>query len=64
MIVDAALSQFGNSNYKINKAVMVRDRARLVKTIRLAKETGGIIIFTLVRVRLRQLLFSEAAKQK
>lgn len=63
MAVNATLSQFRNAEVEVNRATMVRNRTRLVETIRLAKDTGGIIVYTLVTSALRQLLRSEAAKQ-
>lgn len=63
MAVNAALSQFRNVEVEVNRATMVRSRAGLVETISLAKETGGIIVYTLVTSALRQFFHSEAAKQ-
>ena len=64
MAINAALSQFEESEVEINRATMVRNRTRLVEVVRLAKETKGLIVYTLVTKELRQLFNSEVAEQE
>ena len=63
MTINAILSQFENIEVEINRITMVRNKIQLVDTVRLAKETNGIIVFTLVTSALRDLLHSEVTKQ-
>lgn len=62
MAVNATLSQFVNTDIEINRITMVRDKARIIDTVRLAKETDGVIVYTLVTTILLDLLRLEVAK--
>jgi len=62
MVVNATLSQFKNADVEINRITMLRNRTRLIETIRLAKKVKGIIVHTLVTKELRQLFYSEIKK--
>ena len=63
MAVNAALSQFRNVEVEVNRSTMVRNRNGVVETIHLAKETDGVIVYTLITSALRQIFNEEATKQ-
>lgn len=62
--VNAAISQFRNIEVAINRVTMVRNKYRLSEAVRIAKETEGIIVFTLVSKELRRFFLSEINKNR
>ena len=64
MAVNAALSQFKNVEVEINRMIKIRDKTKIVNTIRSISEVGGIIVYTFVSSELRKLVLSEIAERK
>lgn len=62
LVVKAAASQFVNKNVDIHRIPYVEDEGTINEVIAQAKETNGIIAFTLVVPRVRDYLLNEAKK--
>jgi regulator of PEP synthase PpsR (kinase-PPPase family) len=62
--VNAALSQFRNTNVEINLVTMARNETRLDDTFRSARETGGIIVYTFLSEKLHRYFLAKIADEK
>lgn len=62
LVAKAALSQFGGSYAAIKRFPYVEEKSNIDEVISLAKEDGGIIVYTLVKPEVRLYLAQEAEK--
>jgi regulator of PEP synthase PpsR (kinase-PPPase family) len=62
--VNAILPQFRNIDVAINRVTMVRNRARLVEAINLAKNANSLIVYTLTSEGLRSFFLSQIVKNQ
>src|SRR5699024_12276258 len=60
LVIKAGLSQFNNGEYKIHRIPYVDDKKIIDETLELAKDTSGIIGFTLVDPILQNYLNEQA----
>lgn len=64
LVIKAGLSQFNNGQYQIQRIPYVDDKQIIDESLQLAKETNGIIGFTLVDPDLRAYLNNQAQEIK